>query len=82
MKRFEKLKENAAKELVTMAAKIQQAETYEEAYNLWNDFSNKLFPDLTGKADICEYCSQGKDDGCDGNCDENCKGWLEEEIVD
>ena len=82
MKRFEKLKENAAKELVTMAAKIQQAETYDEAYDLWEEFSNKFFSDLTG-CNICEHCSQGKDEkGCDLNCHENCKEWLEEEIAD
>lgn len=80
MKRFEKLKENAAKELVTMAAKIQQAETYEEAYDLWEEFSGKFFSDLTGCNNVCEHCSQGKDDGCDCNCDENCKKWLNEDI--
>ena len=82
MKRFEKLKENAAKELVTMAAKIQQAETYDEAYDLWDEFSNRFFTDLTGESYICSHCSQGKDNGCDCNCDENCKTWLEEEITD
>ena len=83
MKRFEKLKENAAKELVTMAAKIQQAETYEEAHDLWDrEFSNKYFSDLTGY-NICEHCSQGKGEkGCDLNCHENCKKWLEEEVKD
>ena len=81
MKRFEKLKENAAKELVTMAAKIQQAETYDEAHELWAEFSSKFFLDLTGDEYICNHCSQGKDeDGCDCNCHENCKEWLEENI--
>lgn len=78
MKKFEKLKENAAKELVTMAAKIQQAETYDEAYDLWDDFSNKLFSDLAGESNICKHCSQGQEDGCFCNCHESCKEWLEE----
>ena len=75
---FEQLKENAAKELVTMAAKIQQAETYEEAHDLWDDFSDKLFVDLTGEM-ICNHCEENQEENCSCCCHEGCKKWLDQE---
>lgn len=82
MKRVEKFKENIAKELVTMAAKVHQAKTYNEAYDLWKEFSNKSITDLTAGKPPCHHCSQVNDHRCDGNCSENCKEWFEEEVED
>lgn len=72
---FNQLKENASKKLEDLAKKIKIAKTYDEAYDLWNNFSDNLFVDLTGVM-ICEHCVQNEDDNCDTNCHENCLKWL------
>lgn len=77
---FEQLKENAAKELITLAAKIQQAKTFEKAQDTYENFCDtKWFKDIA-KVYICDHCPQySKDTDCDCQCNTNCEKWLNAE---